>query len=232
MLSKCNESIKIGDMVLIMKSTYSDFKNDDNDNNDKSAESSNRTHDVHVNDCEVYKINLIRKLCTYQDKFQLKFQDKGILDMYEDEYNKMSMLRKSKYIFRRIKDVEYYVSVIKSWCPSGNAKANFRVYPEEFLNLTFLNSVDLTEILDFYSEATIQLGESTLEFSKAKKYLHAAISFLEEREAEVSEWISEINLKVLEDSRWPCELSKWMVRTGVHKLSPFRIKQFIKSLKL
>lgn len=217
-----NECTKVGDYVVMLNAVCT---------GQRDQVSGIRGRDICAEECGVYKINKVRTLCNYQDKFQLRVPGQGVLKMYEDEFNKMSSVRRSKYIFKGVNDVEYYISVPKQWCASGKAKANLRVYRSEFLNLTFLNSVDLAKLIESYSKDVIVLGDTEMKFSYAKKYIEVALAFVVDRESQVATCIMNLQPEVLDDSSWPKKLAEWMFSNNVHKISEYRIKQFLRSLK-
>lgn len=225
-----NERTKVGDLILTVKAIYPEWSRDAWLQNDRGIGTKNRTHDAHADDCTVYKVNRIRKLSKYQDKFQRGAEGKGVVQMYEDEFSKMSMVRQSKYIYKGVADIEYYVSVSKKWSASKRAKANLRIHSDEFWNLTFLNSISLSQLLLQPADVLLQIGSAEMKSEKATKYLNVAIEVVKEKEAQAADWLSVLAPEVLQDELWPVKLADWMRNKNVHKLSSYRIKQFVKSL--
>lgn len=227
-----NECTKVGDLILTVKSIYPEWSGDAGLQNDGGIGTKNRTHDAHADDCTVYKVNRIRKVNIYQDKFQRFSKNKGIVQMYEDEFIKMSMLRRSKYIFIDVFNVEYYISVSKKWSASKKSRANLRVNSDEFWNLTFLNSTALSQLLLQPDDVVLQLGNVEMKSAEASKYISTALEIVKEREAQASDWLSVISPEILQDQFWRVKLSEWMLASNVHKLSAYRMKQFANSLKV
>lgn len=225
-----NECTKVGDLILTVKAIYPEWSGDAWSQNDRGIGTKNRTHDAHADDCTVYKVNRIRKLGKYQDKFQRGVEGKGVMQMYEDEFSKMSMVRRSKYIYKGVADVEYFISVSKKWSASKRAKANLKIHSDEFWNLTFLNSVSLSQLLLQPADVLLQIGSAEMKSEKATKYLNVAIEVVKEKEAQAADWLSVLAPEVLQDELWPVKLADWMRNKNVHKLSSYRIKQFVKSL--
>lgn len=228
MIRRCNASIRVGDPVLTTQSLRAAYSKYSYTNNDRGIGYANRTHDVHVDDCEIYPINKILKYGQYTLKHPYTGQswtseyDDDTIKHYESEGYTAKLLKKKR--------LEYYVSLHKEWSMSGTARANFLVYPDEFINLTFMNSVWLKYILTNHKADNMVIAGAHVDFAHVIPYINTAIGFVEKREHTVKSWLLRIAPEVLDDEEWPVKLSEFMLHNDIHNFSEFRTKQFVKSL--
>lgn len=131
---------------------------------------------------------------------------------------------------------DYYVSLPKSnmdyiyrggryYKRQREARANFRVYSDEFINLTYMNSVWLKYVI-----TTRNLGGRgrMSHFAEVARYLNKALEFVKEREKEECSLIEKYLPALSEDSEWPAKLSEWKLEKGVRKITDFQAKRFVK----
>ena len=136
-------------------------------------------------------------------------------------------------------DEDYYVSLPKANMDyvyrSGNyykrqreARANFRVYADEFINLTYMNSVWLKYVI-----ATRNLGDCgrMSHFAEVARYLNKALEFVSEREKEEFSLIEKHYPALSEDSEWPAKLSEWKLGHSVRQITDYQAKRFSKTLR-
>lgn len=239
MIDRCNRSVKKGDFILTTQSLIA-HKYSGSWVNDRGRGEKNRTHDVSAVDCAVYPINLVE----HEAKYLIEHR-------YLNVYNKEVKVNSSNYLtdemydnFMKKEDISsytvskedgsdtyhYYVSLEKAWSYSG-ARANFEVYKNEFINLTFMNSVWLQYVITNQKTSNINIGGQTVDFAHLLPYLKKALQFTKEREETAAEYISKIYPELLKNEEWPVLLSEWMLDKDVHNLSEFRIKQFVKQVK-
>lgn len=227
MIERCNRSVKVGDNILTTQSLRAEHCK--YSTNDRGIGYANRTHDVYAEDCEVYPINLVLHYNKYlftHPETERKYTSVCTKEEMERHIHlgyQAQLVEPSK--------TEYYISLHKTWSMSGNARANFLVYRDEFINLTFMNSVWLRYILMNHKADNMVIGGSRVDFAHVIPYINTALGFVETREHTVKSWLSRMAPEVLEDAEWPVKLSEWMLEHDVHNFSEFRTKQFVKSLQ-
>ena len=182
----CNSSIKAGDFVCFLQC------------NDQPR----KTKVLEGHDCSIQKIRKVKVLCEYQDKFASN--NSGCIQMYKSEYEKMSTLRQSKYRFKRIVELEYYITV---------GRSQYQIFPSEFINLTFTNVQEAIEV--------------QFQDLRVRSLIY---SYLINRESQTADWLKIDNPIILEIGSWPRYLSDWMLQKDIHNFSRYRTKQFAKSL--
>jgi hypothetical protein len=119
-----------------------------------------------------------------------------------------------------------YVSLEKgeNWETGKKSRANFELYSDEYLNLTFLNTVLLKYVI-----TTRNLGARDTydgrNFSGLLPYLNRAMEFLKEREKEEEKLLSKyMNLP----NEWQMDVSRFKMEKNVHRLSDYQAKRFCK----
>lgn len=240
MIDRCNASVKIRDSILMTSSLYA---RSDECKNDRGRGYADRTHDVYARDKEIYPINLIEHIALYE------YADEYVTVLnaatFEEEQRKRRVeLTDEEYRYRcekyeeKLNAVEgtdkykYYVSLRKQYSWSGEARANFQVYKEEFINMTFMNSVWLEYVLTNNKTGNVRIGGQSVDFAHTIPYIKTALSFCKEREKKVAKWIwDNMAADILEDKEWPVKLSEWMLEKDIHNFSEYRTKQFIKDYR-
>lgn len=205
-IEKANSKISVGDSILALLS-LSDGKTSYgwgggySRNYNRDHNFSRRTHDVSFKDGQIYKINLIE----------------GAED-----------------------DKEYYVSLVKNnymdyvWRNGRyeerlrDAYARFRVYEDEFINLTYMNSAWLKYII-----TTRNLGDYGRMGSYAEmiRYLNKALDFVKKREEQERQLIAKHFLSIDEVLDWPAQLSEWKLSANVRNITDYQAKRFAKFLR-
>ena len=128
-----------------------------------------------------------------------------------------------------IKDENIYVSAEKEWSRYG-ARANVKLYPTEYINITFMNSVWLEYVLRTRSAGGVRVSNAQFSFSDMIPYINVAKQWLEARERHAAGWLENIAPEILKDETWPIELSMWMFEKNVrlHSVSEYQAKRFAK----
>lgn len=169
---------------------------------ERDHNNSRRTHDVRFVDGAIYKINLVD----------------------QDEYG----------------DTAYYVSLVKDTSPdyvyrNGNyakrkrdAHARFRVYPDEFINLTYMNSVWLQYAITSKNLGSYGPGNKLESYAETIRYLNKALAFVKEREQKEQALIALHCPSVIEDPEWPVKLSTWKLDNNVRTITEYQAKRFAK----
>ena len=112
-----------------------------------------------------------------------------------------------------------------NWMTGKESTANFQLYPDEYINLTFLNT-DLIR----YVLTNGELGSKfrNRNFSSVIPYLNHALQFLKEREKGeqlmIEQYASELS------SDWRMKLSDWKMENDIHTITEYQAKRFAKSL--
>lgn len=219
-MSKSNSNIQQGDMVLTLSRLYDGF-----DRYSKRGYGYNdRSYDVDIKNNEVMPIN---KIISYVDAvvrndddttYNLTLEKDG-LKRYEGKIVSWEESNKEK---------EYYVSGIKrnSYC---GARSNMRIYSNEFINLTYINSVYLRWLLTKNANSFI-IGGNSVDFAHFIPYIKKMLTYVEKREEEIEGWIKEVNPSIL-NLEWQPLLSDFMFRKNIHNFSKYQIKRFIKEAK-
>ena len=122
-------------------------------------------------------------------------------------------------------DFKYYVAVEKkSWGErktDRKVSSNVQIYPDEFINLTWLSS----EILRYYLN-TKQVGKHfAANYAYAINYLHKAISFIEKREKEEKEYFKTIVDYNFEDiPHFESLVIAYKIKNNIHKWNSRTVK--------
>lgn len=205
-VDKCNSRIGVGDFVLSLQylsdgnynSSYRSFEYD-RDYND-----SHRTHDVSMGDGKIYKITLVEENEDAQFSWN---RCKYFISLEKSNYD--HIYRNGHYYDRK-----------------RLAYARFRVYDDEFINLTYMNSTWLKYVI---TTQNLGGGRSRLSnFAETVRYLNKALAFVKKREATEREFLS-VYVKDITDETWVA-LSEWKLATGVRKINDYQAKRFARSL--
>lgn len=121
-------------------------------------------------------------------------------------------------------EMAHYISVLKSCSLSGTARSNMRVYPGEFINLTYFNSVWCEYLL-----TTRKTGDFR-QFANAAKYLNTALQFVRKRELEEHALIAAYYPELDKIPDWPVRLSEWKLDKGVRSITAYQAKRFAGTL--
>lgn len=132
-------------------------------------------------------------------------------------------------------DPHYYISEEKSDCAATwdsskkMARANMEVFKDEFLNLTYLDSVRIRYAITNRKLGGWKIGRKEVDYAKAIKYLNVALSYVLNREEEEKNMLLE-HMDVLPEN-WQVTLTEWRHENSYHKLTPARAKSFVGLLK-
>ena len=125
---------------------------------------------------------------------------------------------------------DYFISLKKTYSYSEQARANFQVYKEEFINLTFMNSVWLKYVLTNNKTGHVKIGGQIVDFAYLIPYINSALEHCRKREQITETQIYELGYAdILQDEEWPAKMSEWMLENDIHNFSKFRTKQFCKA---
>jgi hypothetical protein len=252
MIERCNKSVKSGDMILITDSIrperasgfYGEYVSQAY-NNDRGRGEKNRTHDVYARDNTIYPVNLVEHIAKY--KYDVEYDKdleiiKGKKEIWTDaEYKEVVNRDWNRYSYelKNIKKQEgtdeynIFISLEKSenWMTGKCARANFNVCSDEFINLTFMNSVWLEYVLTNHKGGEIYIHGEYVDFAYVIPYIKNALAHVRKREVQFADWIKQIDSTVLQDEKWQVKLTEWMLENDIHNFSEFRAKQFVRYYK-
>ena len=124
-------------------------------------------------------------------------------------------------------DKEYFISAPKrdSVDFGKKAYANLQVFPNEYLNLTYLNSVYVEYALRNKKIGGWRCGDTVIDYVASIKYLKKALAFLREREEQEAKMLS-AHMDLYPE--WQVDVSEWRMTHGHHTLTDARAKKFAK----
>lgn len=250
-VDRCNETIKKGDMILTTMSLRAEVPYWNKNKyttwyNDRGRGYRNRTHDVACHDCTIYPINLVEF-----DKPERRVRYRStytVPELINGEYKNVTkqIIYTSAADAKLSDDVEIleyfdyirqhnFISLKKDsrWWDDekGPSFANFEVNEDEFINLTYMNSVWLNYALSNRNMSGWRVGGTSVNYEYALLYLGRALAFVREREKTEAENIDLAGGKaILEDPDWPVALSEWKLKTGIRNITEYQAKRFVKSM--
>ena len=229
-IKRCNEpQLRKGDSILTVQ-----FLQPDNSKsiykqwcNDRGRGEKNRTWDCFVSDCHVYPINMVE----YDEPRQRTYyRYKGMRFVTNGDGSSLS--EDSEIIETKWEsDPHFFVSVQKRESNSGTARANFEIYPDEVINLTYMNSVWLEYAINNRNLGGWIVGGKAVDYAYGIRYLNTALEQVRRREAEEAGLLNEADPSFISTHPdWPVQLSEWKLATGTRHLSPRSTKRFLRSL--
>lgn len=229
-IKRCNEpQLRKGDSILTVQ-----FLRPDNSKsiykqwcNDRGRGEKNRTWDCSVSDCHVYPINMVE----YDEPRQrTHYRYKGMRFVTNGDGSSLSEdceIIETKWE----SDPHFFVSVQKRESNSGTARANFEIYPDEVINLTYMNSVWLEYAINNRNLGGWIVGGKAVDYAYGIRYLNTALEQVRRREAEEAGLLNEAAPSFISTNPdWPVQLSEWKLATGTRHLSPRSAKRFLRSL--
>lgn len=129
-----------------------------------------------------------------------------------------------------------FVSVEKeeNWRRNGvpyerQPRSNFELYEDEYINLTYMNSVWLSWVITQKKLGGWCIGGKEVDYAYAIKYLKTAMDFIRDREKGEKTLIDAVDPTVCRDPEWPLKLSEWKLEKGVRSVTPYQAKRFAKA---
>lgn len=253
-IQRCNKTVAAGDIILTVQrliperdyywgSPYRAWRNV------RGRGDANRTHDCSVADCMLYPVNLVEcdepekrvsyeKYCKANGKWERVTQRQST---FESE-KKSGDIREDE-----IRDVEYYelpgekhvyVSVEKTernWRREEEyiriPRANFELYEEEYINLTYMNSVWLSWAITQKKLGNWRIGGQLVNYAFGIRYLKKAMDYIREREENEKQLLDAIDPSVCQNQDWPIQLTEWKMDKGVRKITEYQAKRFVNAIK-
>lgn len=241
-VQRCNEpELHKGDTVLTVQ--FLRPKNENHNiyrqwSNDRGRGEKNRTWDCSVSDCQVYSINLVeydepRQRTYYQFRMPGTFgeADRWINGVTNGDGSTLDEKQTKILETKWERDPHFFVSVKKMESNSGTARSNFEIYPDEVINLTYMNSVWLEYAINNRNLGGWVVGHQAVDYAYGIRYLNTALEHVRHREAEETALLNEADPTFLSTHPdWPVQLSEWKLTTGTRRLTPRSAKQFLRSL--
>lgn len=213
----------------------------------------NRTHDCSVKDCTLYPANLIeydepiemvhytapdgktdngwvaqkdgRKLFTGADgKLHMEGLTEGCVVL--NEYT-----ARKRHVFVSVEKTDSVYVWSRDRKPDKPARANFEVYEDEFINLSFMNSVWLETVITSKNLGNWRVGNQKVDYAYAIRYLKTAMEHVRNREGNESELILAASGLDNLPANWQVKLSEWKMNKNVRKINEYQAKRFAKTLK-
>ena len=254
LIKRCSQNIAAGDTILTVQrvvpertwgSPYRAW------NNVRGRGDANRTHDCAVSDCTLYPVNLVE---TDKPERHVKYERRyKPVVKGESEWREVKQradtfdyeLKHGRIPAEDIRNVEYYevpgdkhvyVSVKKTdtnWRREEEyirePRANFELWSDEYINLTFMNSVWLEAVICSKNLGGWRVGGTSVDYAYAIQYLKTAIDYVRKREAEEQKCIDAVDRNVTLAPSWPVMLSEWKLKNNVHRITPYQAKRFVKA---
>lgn len=219
-IKRCNTNLQKGDKILTVQYLR------DKDNN-RGRGYNDRTHDVSIHDATIYPINLVEKETVAIFTYEYLFHN----EWHKSSCHKSPDTSLSKDV-RNVKEENrtyytYYVSLAKRYS-AADVRANFEVIDDEFINLTFLNSVWIKYAIQNRKVGELRIGGKTVDYAYTMRYLNKALEYLNGREKKEAELLS--GYMALEPE-WQVELSEWKLKHNVHTITDYQAKRFAKHMK-
>jgi len=199
----------------------------------------NRTHDVHAKDNVIYPVNLVeddsRDNAVFYE-YKSKDNTKWIPSSWETRESEDTFMQEfeyrhdmENYEYRNIRYAgpvkHVYISLLKTdYWREGDARANFELYRNEYINLTFLNTVYVRYIIINRKMTNKFIGSRT-NFSYILPYMNKVMDFLKEREAREEKLISAYTSL---SNNWQVKLTDWKIEHNVHEITDYQAKRFAK----
>lgn len=243
---RCNQRVQEGDSILTLLRLRPEFSKERWNKNDRGIGYNDRTHDVAASDATVYPVNKVvlgdeYRVVTYttqekQQKGQCPWTTQIPVDapkgdaLISTDWSKDGYIRSFSEDTVILDDVvtrdrTCYISLEKEWSEYG-ARANFQVHPEEYINLTYMNSVWLLYTVSSKKLGSWRAGGKEVSYAYAIRYLNKALEFVREREKVERDFILAEYPGLDDVLDWPAVLSEWKLEKGVRQITTYQAKRF------
>lgn len=232
-VERCNEKITKGDTILTVQRLRPEREKfyPQPYENSRGRGWANRTHDVSADDCTLYAVNLVEMDEPISwTQYKLHPSDKDFF--YKTRTGNLSRLDPNCVIGESwIEQPRHiFVSLEKKDSECG-ARSNFEVYPSEFINLQYLNSVWLEWAITTKTLGGWTIGGKAVNYAYAIRYMKKALDFIREREKKEKELLNKVDPAICMNSDWPVKLSEWKLGKGVREITEYQAKRFAKALQ-
>lgn len=245
LIKQCNENATKGDMVLVVQHLVPEHENfsggrywgaDRPWDNSRGRGEANRTHDASVDDCTIYPINLVE----FDRPVEMaRYKWKGVSGEWHEYTDQLDRVQEDEdhviletYTYRKR---HVFVSVEKTESRNwegykGDVRANFELYKDEYINLTYMNSVWLEWVITNKKLGGWTIGGKKVDYAYAIRYLKTAMDYIRKREEEEKALIDEVDPNVCTDTQWPLRLTQWKLANHVRNITPYQAKRFVRDI--
>lgn len=235
-IKRCNERMVKGDYLLTVQGLRPEKPYGNNPwahlyHNDRGIGEKNRTHDVSARDCAIYPLNLVT-----EDKpvERIRYKSSDGAHIFTTDADHADRLDPACEIIEHYTHIEkhYYISLVKEWS-YHDARANFEIYPDEVINLTYMNSVWLGYILTTKNVMGWRIGGQDVNYTYALKYIGKALDHIRGREDMERCRIDAAagDNSITKDPDWPLHLSEWKMQNNVRLITEYQAKRFVKYMQ-
>ena len=256
-IAKCNERVTMGDTILTVQRLVPEHDRFWGSNswananrpweNSRGRGDANRTHDCSVSDCTLYKVNLVEydkpqqmvryrfRMPTFtgepsEDRWQYSEIEEKYWEEPKEGENKEFVLSYSKQIRHVFVSVEKEENWRRYGVPySRPPRANFELYQNEYINLTYMNSVWLNWAITQKKLGDWKIGGQDVDYAYGIRYLKTAMDFVRKREEQEKALLDAIDPKICECKDWPLKLSEWKLEKSVREMNEYQARRFAKS---
>lgn len=198
---KVNERVVKGDNVILLQSLYDtkhwDYRSRTYEPCDRSHGEANRTNDCKLEANKIYPVSLV--------------------ETHSDGYNGV-YIRATKMIWS---------GTMKWGYEEHETGANFHIYNNEFLNLTYMNSIWVDYII---INRNIGNMGNKIDYAYLIHALKIAKEYLQEREEKEVAFIKKYCRYIENRNEWQVELSEWKLKNKVRVINDFQAKRFASSI--
>ena len=99
----------------------------------------------------------------------------------------------------------------------------------EFINLTYMNSVWLEWIITNNKLGGWTIGGKAVDYAYAIRYLKTAMDHIRKREEQEKVYLDEVDPSICKDPNWPLKLTQWKLDKQVRAITPYQAKRFAKA---
>ena len=238
-IKKCNQRVQPGDMLLttqrlVAERYYSRTSGYASRTweNVRGRGDRNRTHDVEAADCTLYPANLVEydePVPMVRYRVNNGAEETAPKRYFEREYGSQTNVEILEEYETKKRHVFVSLEKKDNWLSQRLARANFELYDDEFINLTYMNSVWLEWVINNKTLGNWRVGGVDADYAFAIRYLKTAMDFIRQREAEEKAAIDAIDTNVCKDPNWPLKLTEWKLEHKVRAITPFQAKRFVQT---
>lgn len=232
-VARCNSKITKGDTILTVQRLHPEWEKcfPRVGENSRGRGWANRTHDVEgASDCTLYPVNLVEPDPPVSwTRYKLRATDTDFNYRVQTEH--LDRLSKDCVIGETYteQNFHYFISLKKEYSEAG-ARSNFEVYPREFINLQYLNSVWIEWAITTKTLGGWSIGGKSVNYAYAIRYMKKALDFVRAREEKEKKVLDVVDSAICKDPEWPVKLSEWRLDKGVRELTAYQAKRFAKWL--
>lgn len=247
-VDEANSRVSAGDMILtvqhltaVQRSVWGNcYYGNKPWENSRGRGERNRTHDCSVSNKTIYPVNLVEYDEPVQKKRYKYICGKnadGSPHWVESVTDEDAKLAEDAIVIEHFEErkAHVYVSVEKTegrWYRDDDgplARANMEVFPEEFINLTYLNSTVLEWAINTKTLGGWTVGGQAVDYAFAIQYLNTAMDFIRKREVQEKEYLDAVAPTLTEDPDWPLKLCEWKKSVGIRNITPYQAKRYAKA---